>query len=67
MVWQLTHGLVKECSVFNLEFRYNAFYCTAWGLVSAVDNFFHICVGLFCYIAEGVQDGIEVIYIIAAL
>ena len=41
--------LVEECSVFRYN---NAFYCVAQGLVSAVDNFFHICVGLFCSISR---------------
>lgn len=43
---------LKNVQYSNLEFRYNAFYCVARGLVSAVDNFFHICVGLFCYISR---------------
>lgn len=44
---------LKNVQYLNLEFRYNnEFHCVARGLVSAVDNFFHICVGLFCYISR---------------
>ena len=43
----------KNVQYFHLEFRHNnAFYYVARGLVSIVDNFFHICVGLFSYISR---------------
>jgi hypothetical protein len=55
---------LKNVQNFQLESMCNntAFW-VAWGLETAVDNFFHICVGLFGSISKWVQDGIEADYV----
>lgn len=48
-----TRSWLKNVQYSHFEFRCNnAFYCVAQGLVSTVDNFFHICVGLFCSVSR---------------